>query len=245
MRHRPAPSRRQIAALLIMSGALLIAPSRLAFADCGHIAVRVTGTADETISTCRALDEVLSYFEAGGLAVEPRLTVRFEPSVFVRTRGSPTNATGEVPVSGSYEGSTDEIRILNAATGDIGRRAWGLRWDAATAFSVLEHEIVHTVIAQIMGDRYEKLPHAWHEALAYAVQFDLMPTRLRDDVLARYPAEEGFANTLQINDIVYGLDPDHFAVAAYQTYRSGHGIDFLKKAIHFELEMIDLNDFLQ
>jgi uncharacterized protein DUF6639 len=244
MRHLPGPPYRQFALRLMMSGALLIALTGLVFADCDHIAVRVIGTADEQISTCRALDEVLSYFEAGGLTVEPRLTVRFEPSVFVRTRGSPINATGVIPVSGSYEGATHEIRILNAATEGIGRRPWGLRWDAVTAFSVLEHEIVHAVIAQIMGERYEMLPHAWHEALAYAVQIDLMPTRLRDDVLARYQAEEGFANTLQINEIVYGLDPDHFAVAAYQTYKRGHGFVFLKKALQFELEMIDLNDFL-
>jgi hypothetical protein len=228
----------------MMSGALLIALSGPAVADCDHIAVRITGTAGEQISTCRALDQVLSYFEAGGLTVDPRLNVHFEPSVFVRAGGSPTNATGVIPVSGSYEGATDEIRILNAATEGIERRPWGLRWDAATGFSILEHEIVHAVIAQIMGERYAKLPHAWHEALAYAVQIDLMPSGLREDVLARYPAEEGFANTLQINDLVYGLDPDHFAVAAYQTYKKGHGIAFLKRAIHFELEMIDLNDFL-
>jgi hypothetical protein len=244
MRHHPAAPFRRFLPRLIMSGALLIALSGPAFADCNHMAVKVTGAADEQISACRALGEVLSYFEAGGLSVEPRLNVYFEPSIFVRTRGSPANATGVIPVSGFYEGATNRIRILNAASEGAGRRPWGLRWDAATAFSILEHEIVHAVIAQITGERYAKLPHAWHEALAYAVQIDLMPMRLRDDVLARYPAEEGFANTLQINDIVYGLDPDHFAVAAYQTYKRGHGIAFLKRAIQFELEMIDLNDFL-
>lgn len=245
MRNVPALPYRQIASLLMVGCALLTASSTLAFADCGRVSVRITGTADEQISACRALDEVLSYFEAGGLRVEPRLTVRFEPSVFVRSRGSPANASGAVSVSGSYEGSTNEIRILNSETGSVRRHPWGLSWDAAMAFSVLEHEIVHAVIAQIMGERYAKLPQAWHEALAYAVQIDLMPTRLREEVLARYPAEEGFANSLEINGIVYGLDPDHFAVAAYRTYEGGRGIDFLKKAIDFEPEMIDLDEFLQ
>jgi hypothetical protein len=226
------------------SGALLIVLSTMAFADCGRVSVRIMGTPEEQISACRALEEVLWYFKVGGLTLEPRMTVHFESSVFVRTKASPTNAAGVIPVSGSYEGSTDDIQILNAPAESIRRRPWGLSWDAAMAFSVLEHEIVHAVIAQIMAEQYEKLPHPWHEALAYAVQIDLMPTRLREDVLARYPAEEGFANTVQINDIVYGLDPDHFAVAAYETYKRNHGIDFLKKAIHFEFEMIDLSDFL-
>ncbi|MGH6740896.1 MAG: hypothetical protein ACREDY_18040, partial [Bradyrhizobium sp.] len=61
----------------MMSGVFLIALSTLAFADCGRTAVRVAGTADEQLSVCRALDEVLSYFDAGGLTVEPRMTVHF------------------------------------------------------------------------------------------------------------------------------------------------------------------------
>jgi len=60
-------------------------------------------------------------------------------------------------------------------------------------------------------------------------------------VLARYPAEEGFSNTLQINELVYGLDPDRFAVAAYRTYTRGDKAEFLRTAMGFEFEMLDMS----
>lgn len=223
---------------------MLIALTSTSIADCGHSSVKILGTVEEQLSICRALDEVLQYFKAGGFDVDGNLTVRSGPLVHVHTVRSPKGENEFTPVSGAFAATSKEIRLLSSTWWTIDRRTWGLSWDAAMAYSISEHEITHWVIAQIMGDQYEKLPHAWHEALAYAVQIELMPSRLREEVLARYPGEQGFANTLEINELVYGLDPDHFAVAAYQTYKRNNGIEFLKKAIHFELEMIDLNDFV-
>ena len=110
--------------------------------------------------------------------------------------------------------------------------------------SILQHEIVHAVVAQLMGKRYLKLPRPWHEALAYAVQIDLMETHLQQAVLSQYPGEQGFSSTAQINGIVYGFDPDAFAIAAYKSYRHAGRLAFLKKALNFELEMIDVNEFM-
>jgi len=227
--------------LLLMSWAILCVPSLPALADCGRTSVRIVGTLEEQVSACQALDEVLGYFRANDSTSAPELTVNFQPAVFVRAGGSAISTNALLPVCGSYQATTHEIQILGSAAGHTTRRPWGLDWGAAMAFSVLEHEIIHAVIAQIMGDQYEKLPHAWHEALAYAVQIDLMPNQLREDVLARYPAEEGFSNTLQINELVYGLDPDRFAVAAYRTYTRGDRAEFLRRAMRFEFEMLDMS----
>jgi hypothetical protein len=203
------------------------------------------GTTEEQLSACRALDEVLGYFKAGGFEVDGSLVVRFRPSLYVEIGSSLGNDEYEFArLSGSYSATSNEIEILSSSSWNFYRRPWDMSWDAAMAFSISEHEIIHWAIAQIMGDQHEKLPHAWHEALAYAVQIELMPPRLREAVLARYPLEKGFANTLEINEIVYGLDPDHFAVASYWTYKRGTGMEFLKKAIRFEFDMIVLNDFL-
>ena len=242
MGYPAAASCRRAWSLPIASGALLIAFSTFAFADCDRASVRIFGTTDERLSACQALDEVLLYFNANGHEVDTDLVVRFEPSVYVRTESSRANLDELVSVGGSYGATINEIQILSSTSLSFERRPWGLSWDAAMAYSILEHEMVHSVIIRIMGMRYQKLPHAWHEALAYAVQIDLMPSHLREEVLALYPTEEGFANTLQINEIVYGFDPDAFAVAAYHTYRKGGRIEFLNRAINFELDMIDVND---
>jgi uncharacterized protein DUF6639 len=242
MRDPAAASCPRALSLLILSGGLLIAFSTFAFADCGRASVRIFGTTGERISACQALDEVLLYFSANGHEVDPNLVVRFKPSVYVRTENPRTDLDELVSLRGSYAATVSEIQILSSTSLSFERRQWGLSWNAAMAYSILEHEMVHSVIIQIMGTRYVKLPHAWHEALAYAVQIDLMPLHLREEVLALYPTEEGFTNTLQINEIVYGFDPDAFAVAAYHTYRKGGRIEFLNRAINFELDMIDVND---
>lgn len=94
-----------------------------------------------------------------------------------------------------------------------------------------------------MGDNYERLPHAWHEALAYAIQISLMKPELSAKVLAKFPAVQAFSSTLEINDLVYSFDPDAFALAAYKTYVKNGDIEFLKQAINLKFELWDPTGF--
>lgn len=60
----------------------------------------------------------------------------------------------------------------------------------------------------------------------------------------QYPDQDAFSSTLQINDLVYGVDPDAFAIAAYKTYVRDGKFRFFRKALALELEVIDVNDLI-
>ena len=48
------------------------------------------------------------------------------------------------------------------------RRPWGIAWGQPIAYSILEHELVHAIVANSLGNRYQKLAKVWHEFIAYA-----------------------------------------------------------------------------
>lgn len=229
--------------LALVFAAIVPAP---AIADCDRSGITVVGNLDERDDACAALGEVLHYFADAGLAVELRLTIRFEQFVHLE-RGAdapaPLADADPIAVSGFYHAARREIRMTSSTSPWIHqRKPWNLPWDRPLSHSILTHEVAHAIIYQLLGVNHRKLPRAWHEALAYAVQIELMAPDLRAKILGQYPDQQAFSSTLYINDVVYGLDPDGFAIAAYRTYVRNGGIDFLKRAIALQLEMIDLND---
>lgn len=209
---------------------------------CNNGKITVAAPTDESHDACAAVAEVQRYFAAGGLDADLVLTIRFQPSVFVEIVGASSLET--IPVLGRFHWRKGEIQMLrlNLAS-TVMRRPWSLPWNAEIARSILRHEITHAVIAKLLGEKYDKLPPPWHEALAYAVQIDLMSAELRERVLAAYPDAEPFGLTLEINDFAYGFNPDRFAVRAYLTYARDGRMAFLKKALALEHEMIDLREY--
>lgn len=215
-------------------------------AACGRPRIVLDGSQEEHGTACRALEEVLQYFEQGGLAIDPELTIQFRREVYVEVVNPATNETRLVRVSGVYRAGTKELQMTSShSPWIVHRRPWGLAWDEDLARSILQHEIVHAVMAQLMGGNYAKLPRSWHEALAYAVQIDLMPPDLKTRVLEPHRSEEGFVNTLEVNDTTYGLNPDAFAVAAYKLYVRNGRLDFLKRVIALQLDIFRMNDIVQ
>jgi hypothetical protein len=65
-----------------------------------------------------------------------------------------------------------------------------------------------------------------------------MPAPLSRRVFETIPAQ-GFASELEINPMIYGLNPDVFAVKAYWHYRSpGVGVMFLQTLLDRDLMSI-------
>lgn len=179
------------------------------------------------------------------MRIDPELTIRFQREVYVDVVNPLTNETSLIRVSGIYRAGTKELQMTSSHSPWISqRRPWGLAWDQEFAHSILQHEIVHAELAQLMAGSYDKLPRSWHEALAYAVQIDLMPPNLKARVLEPYRSEEGFVNTLEVNDTTYELNPDAFAVASYKLYVRKGRLDFLKRVISLQLDTIRMNDFV-
>jgi hypothetical protein len=237
--------RRSCLAALALGILHSISATADAAASCGRPGLTLSGVHEKTIHICRAVDEVLEYFVKGGVAAELRLTIRFQRAVHVEVRNEFTKSVEPLPVSGLFRADRNEIQIVRAESSwSRRRRPWGLAWDPQIADSILQHEIAHAVINHLLGNKRERMPRAWHEALAYGVQLDLMDEGFRTKVLNQYPHQEAFADLLEINDFVYGFDPDAFSIAAYKTYVQEGKLNFLKKAVAFELEMINLNELL-
>ncbi|WP_454642781.1 DUF6639 family protein [Bradyrhizobium liaoningense] len=221
-------------------GVGLLVGTSAAYADCSRERVTVIGDPDERDRACVALSDVSDYFARAGFQIQFDLTVRFVTQIEV----SDLSSVHHDPVSGYYRATNNEIRILHAnAPGTSERRPWHLSWDQEIGFSILEHEVVHAAIAHIMGNNYSRLPHAWHEALAYAVQISLMKPELRAQVLANFSAVQAFGSTLEINDVIYAFDPDAFAVAAYKFHVRNSDTEFLKRAINLKFELSDPTEF--
>jgi hypothetical protein len=239
-------SRRLIARTTLAFGALCatgLLSASLAEEACDRPGVTVFAPVEEEQDACAAIEEVLRHFAAAGLAADVTLAIRFQSSVVVELAGGAAPPMS-LPVIGRFHKRRNEVQILSVnAPFSAARRPFTLPWSAEIARSVLRHEIAHAVIARLLGEKYDKLPAAWHEALAYAVQIDLMSAALRQRVLDAYPDVEPFDQTTKINDFTYGFDPDAFAVRAYLTYARNGRMEFVKKALAFEHDMIDLREY--
>ena len=62
-------------------------------------------------------------------------------------------------------------------------------------------------------------------------RLDLMHPGLRNQVLANFASVRAFASGGELNEFVYGMDPEAFAVAAYRTYRQGGGSKFISELL--------------
>lgn len=231
-----------VAALTVAAQFLLTASP--AQADCNRQHVVVLGTLEERENVCRALSEVQRYFAQRGITLEFELTIRFQSRIEVTTNNQFMHTVEHWPVSGYYRATTKELYMTQAkAPWTAERTPWHLPWNGEVEFSILEHEIIHAAIAQIMGENYRKLPHPWHEVLAYAIEISLMKPDLRAKVLANFPNVQAFGSNLEINSMIYGLDPDAFAIAAYKTYLKNSEFEWVKRVINFKFEMIDPEGF--
>ena len=221
-------------ALIILTGVLLPRP---ALAACGYTGVSVAGTADELADACRALEEVLDYFRRIGFRPEPVVSISFQDRVYVDMYPhvyQPTGkeAAGESEVSGSYNFRLRELQIVSGRREfRRERRPWGIAWGQPIAFSILQHELVHAVVANLLGREYQKFAKAWHEFIAYAVQFDIMDGELKRQVLANYPDTKAFQFPENVNAIVYAADPDEFGVSSYLFTKAKGGPRFIAQLL--------------
>ena len=106
-----------------------------------------------------------------------------------------------------------------------------MQWSEALEHSFLRHELVHVAVWHFLGASAKSLPREWDEFIAYAVQLELMEPRLRDKVLASFSSVRAFDSATEVNEFLYGMDPEAFAVAAYRTYRQGGGIRFISELL--------------
>lgn len=208
------PARPGLLAALAVAFAVFASPAR---ADCGFPGVRILGSAEEAEVACAALDSVLSWFAGNDQPFTPTVTIRFLDRVFCDFPAQPSGLPAcTVQVSGLFDFDRGVIEITSADSPyRATRHPWGIDWGPEIAFSVLQHEMVHMAVAHILGPDRSHLSVAWHELVAYAVQFDLMDPHLRARILERYADATPFRHPDNVNAVIYGIDPDLFGVRAW------------------------------
>jgi hypothetical protein len=216
--------------------------SQRAWAVCGYEGVSVSGTNEEIADACQALDEALSYFKRLNFQPKPeQLSIVFrdhvEIDVYLQDYGpAGGQPAGKSEVSGFFNFRRNELQITSGRRElHRERRPWGIAWGNAIAYSILQHELAHAVVASLLGSKYQKFGKAWHEFIAYAIQFDLMDGGLKSKVLANYPDAEPFRYPESVNAIVHAADPDAFGVAAYLFTEANGGLAFIGKILTREV----------
>lgn len=208
-----------------------------ASAACGHEGVSVSGTAEEVADACRALDEVVSYFSKIGFQPAPDIRISFRDHVYIDMYvPAGKEPAGREEVSGAYDCRRKELQITSARRESRrDRRPWGIAWGQPIAYSILQHELTHAVVAGLLGSDYQKLGRAWHELIAYAVQFDLMDRELKSAVLANYPNAQPFRFPENVNSMLHGADPDGFGISAHLYVEASGGPTFIRRILAKEV----------
>ena len=194
-------------------------------ANCGHkgVSVKVTEPADLALA-CDALAAVLAYFRDLGFGFQPRFSLTFAD-------GRRSQSTDGVVAYGYADMRSSVVLVRTSSD----RQPWGLPWSRAMVGSFLRHELAHIAVWQILGPDARRLRHEWHEFVAYAIQLDLMEGPLVRTLLANYRDARAFGGLTEVNEFVYGMNPDRFAVMAYLTYRERGAQDFVRRLLRGEI----------
>ena len=210
----------------VVAGGLGIASVSVAErANCGYAGVEVAYKEQADLrAACDALTDIAAYFRRIGFRIEPRFSLTF---------GDPDNVQSPDRryTYGHFDARTSRIVVYRSSSIE----PWGLHWNEKLAASFLRHELVHMAVWEIIGPDPDRLPREWHEFIAYAVQLELMDRELRDELLAKVATVGPFESLSQVNEFTYAMNPDVFAVAAYQTYREQGAEKFVRQLLRAEL----------
>lgn len=190
------------------------------------------GTPLEVQETCRSFQKITALFAGMGIKADDKLTLFFKDVVYLP--GENESTENRTPVYGYFDTDTREIHLMHfQSPAQESRSAWGLAWTNELASSFLLHEMTHLVVTSFLGADFKRLARPWHEALAYAVQLELMPVALQKEVLSAQKdlVADPFTEVRSINFMSYAVDPDSFAIRAFAAIQKWGGRDFIKKVL--------------
>ncbi|MBD8065352.1 hypothetical protein IC608_07685 [Devosia sp. PTR5] len=88
----------------------------------------------------------------------------------------------------------------------------------------------------LLDGKRDDLGHAWHEFVAYVVQFEAMDADMRRGILDQFASLEGFASPANVNAITLSFDPALFGLRAYLFARDQGGRDFAARVISGDVD---------
>lgn len=217
---------------LTLFAAALASPAAAAERRC--VGTNTTIVADseyDTYLACAGAADAVAFLSQQGLTVDTVMRIDVLDTVFTQAAENP---------SFRVLGQFDARRNLILVTSTKGQREmaaekpiFGVPYEEALFRSVVAHEVAHAIAED--NFQVDEPTRLAHEYIAYIVQLATMPLPLRQRILDHHQVQ-AFATEMEINPIVYGLNPDVFAVKAYRHFlSSGVGVTFLQTLLNRDL----------
>ena len=183
---------------------------------------------------CAGAADAVGFLAQQGFTVDTVMQIDIRDIVFLHAQEKPS-----FRVLGQFDADLNLILVTSTA----GQRQmaaekpiFGVPYDEALFRSVVAHEVAHA----IAEDNFQMTEPSRlaHEYIAYIVQIATMPARLRYQVFDHHQVP-AFDSEVEINPMVYGLNPDVFAVKSYLHFRRpGVGVTFLQTLLNRDLMLI-------
>ncbi len=183
-------------------------PAQVADHDCpaaAQVKIRSATAADAQV-VCEGAQRALDFLTKAGLKVPQETVIELVERL-------PGDLDGRAV--GCYIPATRRVLLLDYRAFSETRTWFREPVDLELYRSAASHEVAHAMAA--CNAESERLPLAAHEYVAYVAMFATMEPRMRQRILGHFPGR-GLANSLQINLLVYIVDPLQFAVDAWRHY---------------------------
>lgn len=220
---------------LVFLAAALAQPAAAAERRCAGTNTTINAeSAYDAYLACAGAADAAAFLSQHGFTVDTVMRVDVLDSVFLHMEERPS-----FRVLGQFDAEQDRILV----TSIDGQREmakekpiFGVSYDVALFRSVVAHEVAHAIAED--NFRVDEPTRLAHEYIAYVVQLATMPPRLRQLVLDRHPVR-AFDSELEINPMLYGMNPDVFAVKSYGHFlRPEVGVTFLQTLLNRDMMSI-------
>ncbi|MDH3739151.1 MAG: hypothetical protein OER92_08145, partial [Alphaproteobacteria bacterium] len=169
----------------------------------------------DTYLACAGAADAVAFMSQQGFTVDTVMHIDILDAVYIHSDDTPA-----LRVLGQYEVDRERISVTSSEGQRemaVDKPIFGIPYEDDIFRSVVAHEVAHAIAEE--NFHVVEPTRIAHEYIAYIVQLATMPTRLRQRVLDRHPVP-AFATELDISPIVYGMNPDIFAVKAYRHFRN-------------------------
>lgn len=217
---------------LVFFAAVFASPAAAAERRCAGTNATIYAESDaDARMACAGAADAIAFLSEQGLTVDTVMWIDILDSVFTSASDNPS-----FRVLGQFDPRKNRIMV----TSTKGQREmaaekpiFGIPYDEALFRSVVAHEVAHAIAEE--NFRVTEPSRLAHEYIAYIVQLATMPAPLRQQILEHETAS-AFSSELEINPMVYAMDPDLFAVKSYRHYRSASvGVTFIQSLLNRDL----------
>lgn len=171
-------------------------------------------------SVCDGAADAIGFLGAQGLETSGQIEV-----LVVDKLADPISSSS----FGGYLHSGRRAYLLTSSKVAKRGTVFSLPFDRTLYRSLATHEIAHAIGA--VNFRIPNPPIEAEEYIAYVAMFATLPATHRGPLLARFK-DEKFETEIQINPLVYILDPFRFGILSYKHFmKSGNGAAFLQQVL--------------